>query len=164
MTGVSAFLELSKSAGLKFRNPTLHLSIIWRQLELHFELFSPQNTWETFKVILPLKNIATDSFVVNRSPLGTALHSIFFETTVAPQVWKKSETIDDSDLKDRLYWNEQEQWVRQCDMVWDGSDSSLALMDTRIVMKKLMLPTGNFFGYKSTFTLVQVDGKLTVSI
>jgi hypothetical protein len=101
-----------------------------------------------FKVTLPLKHITADSFVVNPGPSETDSHLIFFETTVAPQVWKWSETIDEDALKDRLYWNETEQWMRQCDMVLDALDSSPDLMDTRIVMKKLILPTGAIFGHK----------------
>lgn len=149
MTGESTFLDLSKSTGLRFRNPSLHLSIIWRQLELHFELNFPQNIWAMFKVTLPLKHISTGSFVVNPSSTGaTASHFVFFETTVAPHVWKKSETIDEEDLNDRFYWNEREQWIRQCDMVRDALDASLDLTDTRIVMKNLMLPTGAILGYE----------------
>jgi hypothetical protein len=62
--------------------------------------------------------------------------------SVAPQVWKKSDTVDDEDLKDRLHWSEHEQWIRQCDIVPGVLQPSLALMDTRIIMKSLVLPTG----------------------
>jgi hypothetical protein len=142
MVGLSTFLQLSNSAGLDFLDCVLHLNVLWRQLELHFEVVLPEVKPEKYKIILPLKFITADSFTVNRFQSGATHHSIFLESSVAPQMWRKSETIGE-DLKDRLFWSENEQWIRQCDLVRNASDPSVALMDTRITMKNIVLPIGN---------------------
>jgi hypothetical protein len=69
---------------------------------------------------------------------------MFFELSVAPQMWKKSEDIDEENLKDRLFWTEHEQWVRQCELARDPTDPTFLENDTRIIMKNVLLPTGTF--------------------
>jgi hypothetical protein len=142
MIGTSNFLKLSDSSDIKFHNCVLQLNIFRRQLELHFILLFHNHKSEQYKIILPLKYITPDSFTVNRCQPNPSHHSLFFEMSVAPQVWKKSDTVEEDDLKDRLHWREHEQWIRQCDIVSDVLQPSLALMDTRIIMKSLVLPTG----------------------
>lgn len=141
MIGTSTFLQLSNTADVLFLNCILHLNIRWRQLELHFDMVLNKSKPEQHKIILPLKFITADSFIVNRFQPGGSSYSVIFEMSIAPQVWKKSETVDE-DLQDRLYWSEQEQWIRQCDIIQNVLEPSLALMDTRIIMKNLVLPTG----------------------
>lgn len=136
------FLPLSDASGIRYGNCSLQLNVLWRQLELHFDLLLPGDKFDRYKIILPLKFITPDSFTVNRGQPTPAQHSIVFEMSVAPQVWKKSETVDEDDLKDRLYWNENEQWLRQCEIVANSMDSAFDNADTRIIMKYLMFPTG----------------------
>jgi hypothetical protein len=142
MVGTSTYLQLSNTLNIQFLNCVLHLNIPWRQLELHFDMILNDNRPEQHKIILPLKYITADSFIVNRFQPERSNHSIVFEMSVAPQVWKKSETVDDEDLQDRLHWSENEQWIRQCEIVRDALEPSLASMDTRIIMKHLILPIG----------------------
>jgi hypothetical protein len=142
MVGNNTFIRLSDSAGIRLTNCSLQLNVLWRQLELHFDLLLPGDKFDRYKIILPLKFITPDSFIVKRFQPTPAQHSIIFEMSVAPQVWKKSEMVDEEDLKDRLYWNENEQWIRQCEIVEDPSNPVLNTMDTRIIMNHLMFPTG----------------------
>ena len=142
MVGPSKYLKLSTTANLTFVNSTLHLNVFRRQLEIHFNLSIAATGQESYKIILPLKFITLDSFVVNRSKPELDYHAIFFEMTVAPQVWKMSHEIDMEDLKDRLQWSENEQWIRQCDVATDASDPSISIMDTRVIMKNLVMPVG----------------------
>ena len=142
MVGNSTFLQLSDVACISFDNCAIHLNVLWRQLELHFDLLLPGDKFDRYKIILPLKFITPDSFTVNRSHPTPLQHTIVFEMSVAPQVWKKSEMVDEDDLKDRLYWSEHEQWLRQCDIIEDPFDPAIDKADTRIIMKHLMFPTG----------------------
>jgi hypothetical protein len=141
MVGPSKYLNLSTTVNLAFVNSTLHLNVFRRQLEVHFDLSISATGPESYKIILPLKFITPDSFVVNRSKPALD-YAIFFEMTVAPQVWKMSHEVDMEDLKDRLQWSENEQWIRQCDVATDASDPSISIMDTRIIMKNLVMPFG----------------------
>jgi hypothetical protein len=142
MTGSSTFLQLSSSSTIKVTNPVLHLNILWRQLELHFDLTSQDGKSGKYKIIIPFRYILADSFILNRYQPRPSHQSIFFQSSIPPQAWRRSEIVDDEDLKDRLYWNDQELWVRQCEIVNDLNDPLIPLMDTRVVMKHLMLPTG----------------------
>ena len=142
MIGPSKYLELSSTANVAFVNCAVHLSVLRRQLEIHFDMSIPNTNPESYKIIIPLKFIAPDSFVVNRLRPELNCQAIFFEMTVAPQVWKKSLEVDTEDLKDRLQWSESEQWIRQCDISGYGADSSLSATDTRIIMKNILLPVG----------------------
>jgi hypothetical protein len=141
MVGRSKYLNLSTTANLTFVNSTLHLNVFRRQLEIHFDLNISTTGPESHKIILPLKFITPDSFVVNRSKSALD-YAIFFEMTVAPQVWKMSHEVDMEDLKDRLQWSENEQWIRQCDVATDASDPSISIVDTRVIMKNLVMSFG----------------------
>jgi hypothetical protein len=141
MVGRSKYLNLSTTANLTFVNSTLHLNVFRRQLEIHFDLNISTTGPESHKIILPLKFVTPDSFVVNRSKSALD-YAIFFEMTVAPQVWKMSHEVDMEDLKDRLQWSENEQWIRQCDVATDASDPSISIMDTRVIMKNHVMPFG----------------------
>lgn len=145
MIGTSTFLKLSGTSDIQFHNSVLQLNVLWRQLELHFDLFLNESKSEQYKIILPLKYITPDSFTINRFQPNPSHHSLFFEMSIAPQVWKKSDTVEEEDLKDRLHWSEHEQWIRQCDIVSEVLQPSLALMDTRIIIKSLILPMGISF-------------------
>jgi len=142
MTAPSRYLELSTAAGLSFGSSTLHLNVFRRQLEIHFDLSLPPTRPDSYKIILPLKFISFDSLVVNRSESEPEFQNVFFEMTVAPQVWKKNPEVDMEDLKDRLQWSENEQWIRQCEISVDSSDFSFSAMDTRIIMKTTLMPVG----------------------
>jgi len=145
MIGESKFLNLSSSTGIVFDNCVFQLNILWRQIELHFDLILPGNKIDKYKICLPLRYITPDSFTINRFSPSKASHSIIFETTVAPLVYKRSEDIDEEDLKDRTFWSENEQWIRQCEIVPDILDPALANNDTRIIMKHVLLPSGFLF-------------------
>ena len=136
------FLNLSSSTGILFDNCLLQFNILYRQIELHFDLILPGIKSDKYKIYLPLRYITPDSFTINRFSPSNTTHSIIFETTVAPSVWKRSEDVDDEDLRDRLFWSENERWIRQCEIVPDLADPELAKKDTRIIMKHLLLPTG----------------------
>lgn len=142
MVAASRYLELSTTADLAFSHSVLHLNVFRRQLEIHFDLNLPATQPDNYKIILPLKSISSDSLVVNRSKSEPNCHDVFFEMTVAPQLWKKSPEVDMEDLKDRLQWSENEQWIRQCDISVDTSDTSLSAVDTRIIMKTAVMPVG----------------------
>src|ERR1700737_2216238 len=142
MVGNSAFLPLSDSTEIEIRNCALSLNVSTRRLELLFDLALPGNPSDEHKILLPLGHILPGSFTINRSHPTPLVHSIFFEATVAPQVWKKLKEIDQDDLKTRLYWTEHEQWMRQCEIVRDPLDPSFLQSDTRIIMKNAMLQTG----------------------
>src|SRR5271170_5350809 len=142
MVGPSKYLKLSTTVNLAFVNSTLHLNVFRRQLEIHFDLSISATGLESYKIILPLKFINPDSFVVNSSKLELDCYAIFFDMTVAPQIWKKSHEGDMEDLNDRLQWSENEQWIRQCDVATDASDPSFSVMDTRVIMKHLVMPVG----------------------
>src|ERR1700730_11818205 len=111
IVGNSKFLNLSSSTGIVFENCVLQLNIMWRQIELHFDLIVPGAAVDKYKIYLPFRYITPDSFTINRFKPSDGNHSIIFETTVAPYVWKRSEEIDGEDLRDRLFWSENEQWV-----------------------------------------------------
>ena len=151
MVGDCKFLNLSTSTGLVFDNCVLQLNLLWRQIELHFDLILPGNKIDKYKIYLPLRYITPDSFTINRFSPSKASHSIVFETTVAPYVYKRYEEIDEDDLRDRLFWSENEQWIRQCEIVPDLLDPELGKKDTRIIMKHLLLPSGISF---SLFSLL----------
>lgn len=142
MVGTSTYLQLSNTVDIRFLNCILYLNIRWRQLELHFDMILNGNRPEQHKIILPLKYITANSFIVNRFQPERSNHSIVFEVSVAPQVWKKSEIVDDQDLQDRLHWSENEQWIRQCEIIRDALEPSFSSTDTRIIMKHLILPSG----------------------
>lgn len=142
MVSPSKYLNLSTTANLTFVSSTLHLNVFRRQLEIHFDLSISATGLESYKIILPLKFINPDSFVVNSSKLELDCYAIFFDMTVAPQIWKKSHEGDMEDLNDRLQWSENEQWIRQCDISVDTSDTSLSAVDTRIIMKTAVMPVG----------------------
>jgi len=143
MKGGSTFLRLTDPALISFEEPVLCLRSLWRQLELRFDLTISRHKSEKWKIILPLKHISSDTLVMNRSLPEAYQHSIFFETSVSPQVWKRHEEIDEADLKERLHWNENEKWIRQCDVVQNPLDPLLDKIDVRIIMKHLIVPTGN---------------------
>jgi hypothetical protein len=147
MLGECKFLNLSSSTGILFDNCVLQLNILYRQIELHFDLILPGKNSDKYKIYLPLRYITPDSFTVNQFCPSKTTHSLIFETKVAPSVWKRSEDIDDEDLRDRLFWSENEQWIRQCEIVPDLGAPELAMADTRIIMKHLLLPTGLTAGH-----------------
>jgi hypothetical protein len=99
---------------------------------------------ERYKILLPLKDIVKESVTVNLASADHAHHWLFLELGVAPHLWKKSDEIDEDDLKDRLSWTEHEQWIRQIDIAGDTSDPSCTQMDTRIFMDQ-SLPIGIIF-------------------
>ena len=140
----STFLDLSDRTEITFHSCMLHLNLHWKQLELHFDINIGEHAAGKYKIILPLKYVTPHTLVINRFCPETSQHSIFLETSVSPRVWKTSEAANEEDLRDRLYWSENEQWIRQCDIVQDPSDPSLELADTRIIMKHLIIPTGDF--------------------
>ena len=151
MTEISTFLRLSELAGA---NCFLNLNVLWRQLELHFDLLQANNKSEQYKIVLPLKYLVPHSFTVNHSIVDNAHRSIFFETSIPPQVWKRSETADEEALKERLYWSEQERWLRQSDIFRDPSEASFAFIDTRVIMKGLAFSTGTLFEFQMNNTLI----------
>lgn len=147
MTGGSTFLNLTDPALISFEEPVLRLRSLWRQLELRFDLTIDCHKSEKWKIILPLKHVSSDRLVINRSLPEAYQHSIFFETSFSPQVWKRHEGIDEADLKERLHWSENELWIRQCDIVQNPLDPLLDKLDTRIIMKHLIMPTGNILPF-----------------
>src|ERR1700694_5759758 len=106
MISVSTFLPLSTTPEVTIDNCILSLNVGVRRLELHFDMTLPGKKAEEYKITFPLGHILPGSFSVNRSRPSPLVHSMFFELSVAPQVWKKSEDIDEDDLKDRLFWTE----------------------------------------------------------
>jgi hypothetical protein len=145
MIGISTFLPLSESAaGTVIGNCFLSLNVRVRRLELRFDLIFPGNRSEEYKITLPLAHLTPGSFTVNRLRPSPNLHSVFFESLIAPQVWKRSPEIDEEDLKDRLYWTEHEQWMRQCEILPDPLDPSFQVSDTRIIIRNSVLQTGLF--------------------
>jgi hypothetical protein len=144
MVGVSTFLPLSNSPEIRISDCVFSLNVGVRRLELHFDLSLQGKKTEEYKITFPLGHISSGSFTVNRSRPSRLLHSMFFELSVAPQMWKKSEDIDEENLKDRLFWTEHEQWVRQCELTRDPTDPTFLKNDTRIIMKNVLLQTGIF--------------------
>jgi RNA-dependent RNA polymerase len=147
MVDVSTFVPLSNSAKLSILNCLLSLNVRARRLELLFDLVLPRLPPQEFKITVPLGHISAGSLAVNRSQPSHHLHSIFFDSLIAPQVWKRSQCVDEDDLKDRLYWTEHEQWVRQCEIVQDPSDTSFQQSDTRIIVRHSVLQTGSYSNY-----------------
>jgi hypothetical protein len=140
----STFLELSTSSGVVFSNCVIQLNIPWRQFEIYFDARIDEHAVEKYKICLPFRYITQDSLTLNRNSPDAGYHSIFFETSVPPQMWKKSETVDDEDLKDRFFWGDQELWMRQCGFFREtGDDSPTALLDTRVITKASIVPLGN---------------------
>ena len=142
MIADSRFLNLSSSTGIVFDNCVLQLNILWRQIELHFDLILPGKKVDKYKIYLPFRYLSPDSFTFSRFSPSNTNHSIIFETTVAPLVYKRSDEVDEEDLQDRLFWSENELWIRQGEIVPDLLDPELAKKDTRIIMKHLLLPSG----------------------
>lgn len=141
--GDSVFLRLSDAAGLQLKGCLLQINVMFRQIELHFDMALPGNSWEKYKINLPLRDIRQGTFILNSASQDYPYHRLFFETSVAPQMWKKSGDVEEEDLKDRVFWSEHEQWIRQCHLVADPQHPSQAGMDTRIISPHVVLPIGN---------------------
>jgi hypothetical protein len=137
----TTFLDVGGSHAPKFLNCVFHLSLLYRQLELHFELLGADSELASYKILLPLKNVIRDTFTVNLATSDQPHHRLFVELDAAPQLWKRSDEIDEEDLKERLSWSEHEQWIRQCDIITEPSMSSAASKNTTILMKRT-LPIG----------------------
>jgi hypothetical protein len=142
----STFLQLSSRRPIRFHECVLHLNVYHRQLELHFNLEYQDFQLGLYKIILPLRYLTPDSYAINRVKPESPLHSIFLDLSIAPQVWRKSEYVDEQDLQDRLLWSDHEQWIRQAEIGADfGLIPDLEHLDTRVIMKEVFLPTGMYF-------------------
>jgi hypothetical protein len=143
MIGVGTFLNLSDPADILFTEPSLHLNISRRQLEIHFSCAFDDLKPDIFKLILPLRFLTPNSFIVNEGLPSSKQHTVVFETSVAAQLWKLSDELDEDDLKDRLFWSEHEQWMRQCDIRATGAGLGLSKTSTSIIPEKWLLPLGS---------------------
>lgn len=79
---------------------------------------------------------------MNRQRPSPSHHALFFETAVAPQLWKKREKEDDGHINERLYWSEHEQWTRQCDLPADELAAGENAECTSIIMNSSVAPLG----------------------
>jgi len=139
----STFLQLSGRRSIRFHECALHLNVYYRQIELHFNLEYQKIQLGLYKIILPLRHLTPDTFTINRLKPESPLHSLFMDISIPPQVWRKSENVDEQDLQERLIWSENEQWIRQTEIGADlGLIRDLSHLDTRIIMKEVFLPTG----------------------
>src|SRR5437764_12074198 len=73
------FLNLSSSTGILFDNCLLQFNILYRQIELHFDLILPGIKSDKYKIYLPLRYITPDSFTINRFSPSNRTHSIFLK-------------------------------------------------------------------------------------
>jgi len=140
MTGPGEFLNLSDTTGIVFTDPALHLNLSRRQLELHFNCAIDGGKFNMFRLILPLRFLIPDSLLLNRERPSTDQYMLVFETSVAPQLWRKSDEVDDQDLKERLFWSENEQWIRDCDI--GGERRVQNQKSTEIISNSTLLPLG----------------------
>src|SRR5947207_13355074 len=83
------FLNLSSSTAILFDNCLLQFNILYRQIELHFDLILPGIKSDKYKIYLPLRYITPDSITINRLSSSNTTQSIIFETTVVRFVWKR---------------------------------------------------------------------------
>jgi hypothetical protein len=139
----STFLQLSRGRDIYFHECVLHLNVYHKQIELHFNLEYQESQLGLYKIILPLRHLTPDSFAIKRLRPESPLYSLFLDLSIAPQVWRKSESVDEQELQERLLWSENEQWTRQAEIGADfGMIPDIDRKDTRIIMKDCFLPTG----------------------